>query len=704
MRSPKYILCMLILMAGLTVTGQTRSGMRELFVSAEGDILYEDYQEALPKYFNLLQIYPENFNFYYRIGQCYLNTPGEKEKSISYLETAAANINPDYREGKFSETGAPYDALYFLANAYRISGNLDKAIETYHLFMEDVDTEVYDTALIRFEIQSCHTARLMMTDPVYVVERNLGPTVNERFSESNPVVSSDGSMLVFTRKLQFYDAVFYSKRVNGRYTPPVNMTPELGVDQDYFSSSLSGDGKTLLLYRTDNYEGNIYLSRYDGEKWSTVEKLNDEVNTRYWESHATMSKDGRKLYFTSNRRESLGGLDIFVSERDSTGNWGVPSNAGPVINTPYNEETPFLANDDRSLFFSSRGHLNMGGYDIFRSDLDASGNWGPPVNLGYPVNTTDDDLFFTPVGNGSRGYTAKFDPDGYGKMDLFFYEIFSDRNPRIFTVEGIASIDNLHPDFLEPVKITAINNADASRVVSAVSAPASGRYSLSLPQGSYRFTWSSDGAADFSRTVEMPRTLIGDTVHIERVSLSSSDSEAWLRVKGDTMIIARPGDTVSVGLETEPRSILRIDLKTADSLISLATHRITDSTFIFTLMPDKGESRVYFTLTDRFGNLNSASVRIICRKDSGSGKQAEKPGITEQPAVKPAVIAAETPDTVSIAQDEAVQQGSGSAGEVTGTRDVCWLWWLALILLLVVLYIIWRSRSKKNTRDIKKSN
>ncbi len=297
MRRPKYILCILIVMLGLTVTGQTRSGMRELFVSAEVDILYEDYQEALPKFFNLLQIYPENFNFYYRIGQCYLNTPGEKEKSIPYLETAAANINPDYREGKFRETGAPYDALYFLANAYRISGNLDKALETYDLFLEDVNTEVYDTALIRFQIKSCHTARLMMTDPVYVVERNLGPTVNERFSESNPVVSADGSMLVFTRKLQFYDAVFYSKRVNGKWTAPVNMTPELGVDQDYFSSSLTGDGKTLLLYRTDNYEGNIYLSRFDGEKWSTVEKLNDKVNTRFWESHATLSKDGRKTVF-----------------------------------------------------------------------------------------------------------------------------------------------------------------------------------------------------------------------------------------------------------------------------------------------------------------------------------------------------------------------------------------------------------------------
>jgi hypothetical protein len=414
-----------------------------------------------------------------------------------------------------------------------------------------------------------------------------------------------------------------------------------------------------------------------------------------------MSKDGKKLYFTSNRRESLGGLDIFVSERDSTGNWGVPTNAGPVINTPYNEETPFLANNDRSLFFSSRGHLNMGGYDIFRSDLDASGNWGPPVNLGFPVNTTDDDLFFTPVGDGTRGYTAKFDPEGFGKMDLFFYEIFTDHNPRIFTVEGIASIDNLHPDFLEPVRITAINNADALRVVSAVTDPASGRYSLSLPQGSYRFTWSSDGAADISKTVDLPRTFNGDTVRVEKVSLSPSDFEAYLRVTGDTLILVRPGELVSVGLETEPRSALRGELKTADTLIILGNHRITDSTFIFTLMPDRGESRVFFILTDRFGNQTSASVRIICMENSGSSKPVENPGIAEQPVVKPAVIATQPSDRDSAPGDKAGQPDAASAGDATGARDVCWLWWLALILLLVILYIYWRSRSGKNKRDEK---
>jgi hypothetical protein len=420
---------MILIIHAVSLDGQSRSNLREMFVSAEGDILFEDYAEALPKYLNLLQIYPENYNLHFRVGQCYMNTPGEKDKAIPFLETAVRNINPGYRKGRFNEKGAPYDALYFLANAWRIANDFDRALETYDLFLKDVDTEMYDTAVVRFQMQTCINARRMMRTPVCLVEENLGNTVNSRFSEFDPVISSDEKTILFTRELPFYDAIFWSTRTEEGWTEPVNLTPQLGIDQDYYTSSLTSDGHTLLLYRTDGYDGNIYSSELSGDRWSPVKKLNGNINTKYWESHATMSRDGRKIYFTSNRKESIGGLDIFVSERDSTGDWGPAVNIGPEINTVYNEETPFLANDDRTLFFSSRGHDNMGGYDIFRSDLDKNGRWTTPVNLGYPVNTTDDDLFFSPVGKGDRGYYSRFADDGYGRMDIFRCDICSEHNP-----------------------------------------------------------------------------------------------------------------------------------------------------------------------------------------------------------------------------------------------------------------------------------
>lgn len=414
-----------------------------MFVSAEGDLLFEDYAEALPKYLSLLQIYPENYNLFYRIGQCYLHTPGEKEKAIAFLETASQNIDPEYRRGKLRETGAPYDVLYFLANAYRISNDFDRAVETYELFLRDVNTEMYDTSLVRFQIETCHNAGKMMRRPSYIVEKNLGSTVNSRFSDFNPVISSDEKTLLFTRELPFYDAIFWSTKVNGKWSEPVNLTPQLGIDQDYYTSSISHDGKTLLLYKTDTYDGNIYQSTLRGDTWSNVEKLNANINTKYWESHAVMSQDGRRIFFTSNRRESLGGLDIFMAERDSTGDWGAAVNLGSAVNSVYNEETPFLANNDRTLFFSSRGHYNMGGYDIFRSDLDENGNWGKPVNAGYPLNTTDDDIFFSPAGKGNRGYLSRFTDEGVGRMDIMSCDIYSGLNPRNFIIMGRATVRNL---------------------------------------------------------------------------------------------------------------------------------------------------------------------------------------------------------------------------------------------------------------------
>ena len=698
MSRAKYLLSALILMCTVSLQGQTKSEFREMFISAEGDMLFEDYAEALPKYLNLLQFYPENSNYYFRIGQCYLNTPGEKDKSISFLETAARNINPQYRAGKFRETGAPYDALYFLANAYRISNDIDKAVETYTLFMQNVDPEVYDTNLVRFELEECYNALEMMKKPVYVIEKNLGDRINQRFSEFNPVISSDEQSMLFTRELQFYDAVFWSTKVNGQWTNPVNLTPELGIDQDYYTSSLTGDGKTLLLYRIDGYDGNIYQSRLTGDQWSDVEKLNDNINTKYWESHATLAQDGRRLYFTSNRKESLGGLDIFISERDSTGAWGPAKNIGPAINTEYDEETPFLANNDRSLFFSSRGHHNIGGYDIFRSDLDEKGEWGAPVNIGYPVNTTDDDLFFMPVGKGNRGYLSRFSTEGYGKMDIMTYDIYSDLNPRNFFITGRAGISNLLSEYQQSVEVTAVNNADTKRVISALTNPETGQYSFRLPQGSYRFTFTAPDAVTMSQSYEMPVTNKSDTVSIDPVTLNNTDVSAYLKLLGDTVVSVTSADPVPFGLIVEKMSVLDIKVLSPDSTLSAEQHLMNDTTFTYSFVPPRGDSWITFNLTDRFGNTASAAVRV-----TRSGRaHAQKPLYKELPVRPPSEAVVETtladtgsgnPDTTTVAPATVDDEVTPDTAKVDGYSS---LWWLLLLAAFIIFFILWIRRRKKN--------
>ncbi len=703
MRRAKYILCLIFVITAVSLAGQSRSDLREMFVSAEGDLLFEDYAEALPKYLSLLQIYPENYNLYFRIGQCYLNTPGEKDKAITWLETAVQNINPGYRKGRLRETGAPYDALYFLANAYRIGSNFDKALETYELFLRDVDTETYDIELVRFQMQTCHNARQMMRKPLLVVDRNVGSPVNSRFSEFNPVISSDEKTLLFTRALQFYDAVFWSTREDGVWSEPENLNPKLGIDQDYYPSSLSHDGRTMLLYRIDTYDGNIYQSRFEDDSWSNVTKLNNNINTKYWESHATMTRDGRRIYFTSNRRESIGGLDIFMSEHDSTGDWGPAVNLGPEINTVYNEETPFLANDDRTLFFSSRGHFNIGGYDIFRSDLGADGRWSTPVNIGYPVNTPDDELFFIPVGKGERGYYSRFDDEGYGRMDLFSCDIYSERNPRNFIVTGRATVSNLLAEFLEPVKITAVSNTDASRMITALTNPLTGLYSFRLPHGAYRFTFDSEDAESVSQNLEMPVSYGSDTVRIEPVVLDQTDFSARLTLLSDTLIKVGSPEPVDISLIAEERSLLDVGVLMRDSLLRSEYYRITDSTFTYTFVPEEGESTVSFRLTDRFGNDTGAVVRVTRHDVSGQSARPLYTKILSRPV-------GEVADEGKTVQTVATQDSSAVSADIsdteilpadeTGTKGGCRLWWLLIVAALIIFFFIWkRRRGNRNEKD-----
>ncbi len=483
-----------------------RQRLKNSFYDAESWILFEAYKDALPLYLQLNKSYPDNSNFKYRIGQCYLNTPGEKDLAVRYLEDAVKNINPNYREGKFKESGAPYDALYYLANAYRINNQLDNALETYDLFKRNMDPEVYDSAVVDLQIQSCLNAKELIGRPKFIRKYNLGSIINESLSEYNPVMSDNENLLVFSKSEAFYDAILYSVKNNGTWSAPQNLNEILQVDRDLFPTALSADGKTLYLYSSADYDGIIYSTQFQNNTWSPLVKLNYNINTKYWESHATISHDNNRLYFTSNRKGTYGGLDIWVSNRDSIGDWGPAVNLGPVINTPYNEESPFLSKDDKTLFFSSRGHFNMGGYDIFSSDLLSSGEWSDPVNAGYPLNSTDDDVFFKPSVESYKGYYAIDSPDGYGKQDIYQIEIFSDDHPRKFTISGTSSVADLLNLFKDSVKISVMNGQKPGQAMIAYTSPETRKYAFNLPQGDYEVNFEGYGGEKETRNLNLPLT------------------------------------------------------------------------------------------------------------------------------------------------------------------------------------------------------
>ena len=609
----KRFLLLALLLLCLNNSGllsQSVSELKKDFYYAESRILYEDWREALPQYQLLLGKYPGNSNYKYRIGQCFLNIPGEKDKAISYLEDAVSNIDPNYSEGKFSEKGAPYDALYHLANAYRINYQLDKAIETYKKFLNNLNNKVYDSTVVNLQIQSCLNAKELMRNPVYLKSTNIGKPINQKDGEFYPVVSDDGNMLVFARSEPFYDAILYSTLINGQWSEPQNMNEILKVDMETYPTSLSHDGKELYIYSSADLDGTIYSTKYENGTWLPPVRLNENINTKYWESHATISHDNKRLYFTSNRKGGYGGLDIYVSTRDDKGDWGPAVNLGPVINTPYNEEAPFLTDNDKTLYFSSRGHYNMGGYDIFYSSLLSNGEWSIPLNAGYPLNTTDDDVFYKPVKDGNEGYIALYNPEGFGKQDIYHIEIFSDEHPRKFFITGSAQIEDLRKDLREPIKIIIRNSAQPDQKIVVYADSETGKFSFEVPQGNYKISYEADGTEKTVRNLDLPTRYPSDSIALPGTILPKADHMAELNIKGSHTVTVKPGDTLAIPLQVEPKSVLTVEHWKDDKLLSTTQYSILDSAFTYKMVPLAGENKVTFSLNDKFNNTASADLFI----------------------------------------------------------------------------------------------
>jgi len=404
----------------LPVYTQELRPLQDIFLEAEYFFVTGEYQDALPYYIQLYEKLPENANIAYRIGVCYLNITGKKNLSVEYLEAAVRNMSAKNKEGTIARTSAPYDALYDLALAYRINYQFDRAKETFMRFSGTLlpdDSENID--FINHQIKTCDTAKELIAMPVSYTEENMGGVINDEKSNFNPVISADGKTLAYMVSMKFYDAIMLTKLINGTWSSPVNITPELESDGDMYISCLSSDGKMLYLSKDDNFNSDLYTCSFDGVRWGASTPLNKNINTKYWESHGFVSEQGDILIFASDRPGGFGGLDLYIS-RKSGSMWETPVNLGPEINTPFNEDRPFLINNGKTLFFSSQGHKNIGGYDLFRSDLQSNNLWSTPENLGYPVNTTDDDIFFMPEGKGESGYYSRFrESEGYGKKDIY---------------------------------------------------------------------------------------------------------------------------------------------------------------------------------------------------------------------------------------------------------------------------------------------
>ncbi len=432
------IIVLLFFFTQILLFAQTRQQLKEYFEDADFFFESGDYREAL---FNYLKIHEKdsiNANINYCIGMCYLNILGEEAKAIPYFEKAASRISTKYKKSTFEEKSAPLQMLFYMGNAYRIDNQLAKALAAYNKFRNHPYFEGhYNEGMVDAEITACEQAKLIQDNPINVRFTNLGPVINNAQSNRNPVVNKDETILIYLSSLKFYDAIFMSRKVNGNWGEPVNISSDVGSDGDCEPTCLSADGKELYMVKKVKKNSDIYVSFWKDSVWSAMQLLNKNINSGHNVTHASISSDGKTLYFSSDRRGGYGNLDIYKSEKQANGDWGPAVNLGENINTELDENTPFICEDGKTLYFSSKGHLNMGGYDIFVSHLMANNKWEKSNNVGYPISTTGDNLFFNPLKNGEIAYMALVRPDGYGKEDIYRIE-----NLTLQARNNHASLDN----------------------------------------------------------------------------------------------------------------------------------------------------------------------------------------------------------------------------------------------------------------------
>jgi tetratricopeptide (TPR) repeat protein len=403
------------------VLSQSLEEVRDLFDEGEYFFARKEYSEAAYYYKLVLAHYPDNANFNFKIGECYMNMPGSETLAIPYFERAIKNIveKKKYRHKDFNETHAPLHAYFYLGNVYRINNQLGEALRMYDIFMNSpFYYGNYNEYIVENEVRSCERAKIIQDNPIDITEQALDTTINTTASENNVVVSGNGQSMAFVRKLKFYDAILWCTKQHSGWSQPVNLNPLIGSDGDLYPACLSFDGSELYLIKRSDENCDIYVSFRHDSGWTKAERINAPVNSRANETSACLSSDGKYLYFSSSRYGGAGGSDLYFCSRDENGKWGKVNNMGKPVNTPFDEEWPCLTNDDKTLYFSSKGHYSMGGFDVFYSNKTDK-KWSDPVNAGYPVNNTSDNVDFIPLDGGRTAYYSRIVASGSSDSDIF---------------------------------------------------------------------------------------------------------------------------------------------------------------------------------------------------------------------------------------------------------------------------------------------
>jgi hypothetical protein len=526
-----------LIFSSCAASAQSTKELKNIFAQAESYFLFEEYELANPLY--LLLDTPDNLNIKYKIGTCYLNIPGEKNKAIPYLEESVKNASYDAKAESFTEKRAPLDVYFSLAKAYMINNDLEKGLNTLQTFNNlsrgaGIKGAMKNLEFVDQQIQACKNAIKFEETPVEFSKKILGGGFSQGSINENPAVSFDGNSIVYTERRGMVNALLYSRKERGVWQSPIDITDMIKAGEDCSSCSLNKDGTELFLYKNDGYDGNIYSSTLVDGAWTPIKKLNKNINTKFYESHASVSSDGKKLYFTSNRDGGSGSLDIYVSEKDASGDWGPAVNLGNTINTQYNEDTPFITENDSALYFSSEGHNSMGGYDNFKSTRLGT-TWKTPSNLGFPINTTDDDKFFQPINGGKIAFYSM--TTDYKKKDIFFIGIGNTDVNQTYEIMGKYSLADTIITFDKKYSIHLVNKTSGDTIDVGFPNMFTGRYSFIVTPGSYKLTYMGYGCLNQSKDTTVLQDNPALTIVMD------------ITMQKDTSVIIKPAEVPTVVYE-----------------------------------------------------------------------------------------------------------------------------------------------------------
>ncbi len=472
---------------------------------ANREYFSENYHIALPLYSELYAMDTTNLDISYKLGRCIFIIRRESQESFNYFQKAKVQYPC---------------ANFYLGRLYHAQQMFDKALECYLECKNAGENRDVSIEEIDFYMQKSLNAKEMMLVRSNATISNMDNGINTPFPEYCPLLSPDENTIYFTSRrkgstgnkldvnYEYYEDIYYAQKVNGVWTDVKNIGPPINTDLHDATVAISKDGQQMYIFRTapNLLQGIIMVTTLIDGKWSEPKLCDFPIfNETGTVTSLSISQDMNTIYFAANFEGGYGGKDIYRITRMPDSSWSRPMNLGPTINTPYDEESPYIHPDGVTLFFSSKGHKNMGGFDVFKSVRDEEGRWSVPENLGYPINSVMDDMYFIATFDGKTFYLSSNRDDGNGGMDIYKGEIIDPQQNRLILRGTIMTNE---PE-VAPIKATiTIIDYDTKELQGIYRTSKNGKYILVLlPRKKYKMIIEADNYYTFSTEIDLKERM-----------------------------------------------------------------------------------------------------------------------------------------------------------------------------------------------------